>query len=156
MSRMSPSAYVPGFAEPMNLLAVESDGEPVSDDQINSWLQRDGLRYPRRPTTCNNVLRPLLATLVPDDLDYDDPFDETEVLLAVLGEDARLQAKGSNNYLPHPAYGRFTWREKHNQNPSTDACSERHSPPAPIGLPCGPLVRRLRRARRCGFRELLQ
>jgi hypothetical protein len=43
---MSPSDYVPGFAEPMNLLAVESDGEPVSDDQINSWLQRDGLRYP--------------------------------------------------------------------------------------------------------------
>ena len=39
------------------------------------------------------MLRPLLATLVPDDLDYDDPFDETEVLLAVLGEDARLQAR---------------------------------------------------------------
>lgn len=100
-----------------NLLAVTSDGEEVSDDVIDGWLKRGGMRYTPISDHLHALLQPLLQGLVPDAKDYEDLFDEAEVMLGVLAMDGHLQAQAAGKYVSRGWFGRFTWRYRHSNAP---------------------------------------
>ena len=100
-----------------NLLAFTAEGKEVEDDVIAGWIQRGGVRHTPVSDHLHALLQPLLKPLVPDANDYDDLFDEVEVLLPVLAMDGYLQAREAGRYVSRGWFGRFTWRYRHSDSP---------------------------------------
>lgn len=116
LSHMHPGEYIYPLPAAANFLAIDTPDAPVSDEQIEGW-RRGGRRYTPISDHLHDLLRPQLASLIPDDSDFSDLFDEAEVLLAVLAADEKLQAKQRGQYRHGAWYGRFSWRERHVDNP---------------------------------------
>jgi hypothetical protein len=116
IARMQPYHYTESFRVAANVFALEAEGESVDDEKIEHWMTRGGLRFTPISDALHRLLRPLLIDLVPDDDDYADLFDETEILLGVLANDAKLQAKARGRYLHGAWFGRFTWRDSYLQS----------------------------------------
>lgn len=99
-----------------HVLASESDGEPLDESDFNAL--RNG-RSVKRPAPVSNALygalRPALRSLVPDDRDYDDTFDETEVLLGVLADASKIEAETRGQYQPGAWTGAFAWRRRYDR-----------------------------------------
>lgn len=117
VTRMAPYEYIEPFKIGANLLAAQSEGKPVEDDTITGWIQRGGVRYTPISDHFHDLLHPLVKQLVPDPEDYSDLFDETEILMGVLADDAHLQAQKENRYVHGAWYGRWTWRFRHSDRP---------------------------------------
>jgi hypothetical protein len=100
-----------------HVLARESDGEPLDEDAFNAL--RAG-RFSKRLTpvsdALHDALRPALRSLVPDDRDYDETFDETEVLLGVLASASAIEAHTRGQYQHGAWTGAFTWRRRHDRH----------------------------------------
>ncbi|MFD2078721.1 hypothetical protein SAMN05421678_113215 [Actinopolymorpha cephalotaxi] len=116
ISYMAPH-YVESFKIAANLLAVTTNGAKVEDSAVADWFQRGGMRHTPISDHLHDLLAPLLKDLVPDQEDYSDLFDETEVLLGALAVDAYLQAQKESRYVGRQWYGRFTWRYRHSDRP---------------------------------------
>jgi len=96
------------------VLAVQAGGAPLSDADIEAL--RTGTRARRHTPVSDHLhdrLRPLLSPIIPDDSEYDDVFDELEVLLAVIATDAAEQADKRGQYLHGAWVGAFTWRQRY-------------------------------------------
>ncbi|MFB9309335.1 hypothetical protein BJY17_001203 [Agromyces hippuratus] len=96
------------------LLCLEDDEQPMNDEELGSLLTKDG---GRRFTPISDHLFTLLAPLYrqqfASDADYAHAFDQVEVLLDAISEDARAQS--DRYYGPHGGYGRYTWRHRHSE-----------------------------------------
>ncbi len=92
-----------------------SNSEPCSLEQITSLINRSQGR-PRTPGSdiLHEVLRKPLRLLIPDDRNFKETFDKSEVLLSLIAVDAQAN---TTTYLPDPAYGSFIWRYRHHQPP---------------------------------------
>lgn len=117
ISHMGPYGYVETFKVAANLLAVTSDGHEVEDATIATWAQRGGMRFTPISDTFHARLCPLLKELVPDQEDYSDLFDETEILMGVIAADAYAQAQKDQRYVGRQWYGRFTWKARYGSRP---------------------------------------
>ena len=94
-------------------LAIQTDGTPVSDEDIEALRQgRKGVRLSPISDDLHCRLREILRPTVRDDDDYDEIFDRVEVLLGVIAEDAASQQKAAGYYLPDGWTGRYTWRSR--------------------------------------------
>jgi hypothetical protein len=54
----------------------------------------------------------MFSPIIRDDADYDDAFDELEILLGIIATDEAEQADQSGLYLHGPSLGAFTWRQR--------------------------------------------
>jgi hypothetical protein len=106
------------------VLASE-EGQTPLDELIASYIsQKRGRKYTPVSDYLHGVLRPLFSRLIPDQDDYDEIFDDTEILLAVIATDLHLQRKQGDPYLYGPWFGRFTWRNTHTFNPTEKRLAE--------------------------------
>jgi hypothetical protein len=106
----------PGEACPVEVAGTVlalSEEQQVEDEVISSLLQRGGNRYTPISDHLFARLRPMLKRAVPSDEDYDELFDQMEVLLALITCDAYLQARANNRYIHGPTLGRFTWKHRY-------------------------------------------
>lgn len=94
------------------VLALSEDG-PVADGTIESLLNRGGMRYTPISDHLFARLRPFVRRLVPAEEDYDELFDDTEILLGVIGADAYENGRPSETWIGPPYFGRFTWKNRH-------------------------------------------
>ncbi|MBM6402357.1 toll/interleukin-1 receptor domain-containing protein [Phycicoccus sonneratiae] len=99
---------------PVHFLAYRSDATEMSPETSGALIggRRGGRKTPMSDHL-HAVLRHALDSLVPDDDEYDDLFDETEVLLALVAEDLALQTRSDRTvaWIPGAWVGRFGWRE---------------------------------------------
>ena len=97
----------PGLVLDIALIDAES-GEMCDLDRIGGLI--NGTERPRftpGSSLLYCILREPLRPMVPDDEDYTETFDRSEVLLALMTADAEAHTEG---YIPSPYYGAFTWR----------------------------------------------
>lgn len=97
------------------ILALEAEsGEPLEDAVIEALRTgRQGKRHTPVSDYLHTVLREPLRPLIPDDVNYTEVFDRTEVLLALIAVDAKLQSEKGGAYLDGAWYGSFTWRDRY-------------------------------------------
>lgn len=97
-----------------SVVARQVNGESVEASELDGY--RTG-RFPKRYTPAstylNAALRPLFATLIPDDREYEEVFDRTEVLLGLRAEVAKIQADNENRYAYGAWTGRYTWKPEY-------------------------------------------
>lgn len=106
----------PGDACPVEVAGTVlalADEKEVEDAAIASLLNRGGNRYTPISDHLFSRLRPMLKRAVPSDEDYDELFDNMEVLLALITCDAYLEARGQQRYIHGPTLGRFTWKHRY-------------------------------------------
>jgi hypothetical protein len=96
------------------VLALEAEGGEVTD-QIFEALRsgQKGKRYTPVSDLLHTWCREWLRALIPDDDDYTETFDQTEVLLGALGLDLKNQRTQGGPYIRGPSYGSFTWRDRY-------------------------------------------
>lgn len=91
------------------LITLRAEGQTVSMENLQ--------RYSKRLTPVSDylfkALKPLLATLTPDEQDFDELFDRTEVLLALKAKTSQEDALAVNRYAYGPWYGRYTWKTRY-------------------------------------------
>lgn len=112
------NVWLPFMSEQLapHVLAYESDGEPLAEDAMSALRAgRKGKRLTPVSDALHDALRPALRSLVPDDRDYDDTFDEAEVLLGVLASASAIEAHTRGQYQHGAWAGAFTWRRRHDQ-----------------------------------------
>lgn len=114
LARSHPWRPFNNFELVAQVLALRAGGEDVTRDVAEDLrTKRRGNRYTPVSDYLHDVLRKKFATIVPDDLDYDDLFDQVEILLGALAVDLRLQLKEDPRYFDRPYFGRFTWRNRY-------------------------------------------
>lgn len=101
-----------------SVLAYEiTDGKRLDDEQLAALRSgQRGKRYTPVSDALHDTLRPAFGQLLRDDGDYDDAFDETEVLLAVLAAASAEEAAARGQYQHGAWTGAFTWRRRYEQD----------------------------------------
>lgn len=98
------------------LLCLEDEGQELGDEKVDSLLTSNGgRRFTPISDHLFTVLAPIFEPQFANDADYATAFDQVEVLLDAVSEDARRQH--DKFYGSHGGYGRYTWRNQHNANP---------------------------------------
>lgn len=101
-----------------SVVAIEvAAGAPLADDELSALRTgRRGKRHTPVSDALHDTMRPALRKLLPDDADYDDAFDETEILLAVLAGASAAEARARGEYQHGAWIGAFTWRRRYEQD----------------------------------------
>jgi TIR domain len=92
-------------------------GEALSDEEIRAIAANRSRRTIPTPVSdqLRVLLRPTLRSVIRDDTDYDDTFDATELMLALIATDAEIQGSAEGLWLPGPWFGAFMRREQYMQ-----------------------------------------
>lgn len=94
--------------------AFSVDGTELTDELLTGLSNgRQGKRFTPVSDALHAVLRPAMRDLIPDNLEYTELFDRTEVLLGLFTMDLRLSRGGGPPYIPPPSLGSFSWRNRH-------------------------------------------
>lgn len=96
-----------------SLIANEAEGKPKTDDELSRMMQRGGKRHTPLSDYLHAVLWPVFSDLIPDEEEYTEHFDATEVLLGVIAAHEKVKAHEDGRYIHGPWYGSFTWRDRH-------------------------------------------
>lgn len=110
------NAWVPFGRHEMTaqLLVLQVEGVEINEDLLQALTSgRRGKRYTPESDLFHYWCREWLRSLIPDEDDYTETFDRTEVLLGALGMDLKLQTPPSAPYVVGPAFGAFTWRDRY-------------------------------------------
>jgi hypothetical protein len=113
IARLHHAYLIRSWPVPATVLARRGDGEGTSDQEVAALISgRLGKRHTPISDHFFTVLRPVLGTLVPDEDDYDELFDETEVVLSLVAIDVREQSKDDQDgaWVAGAWFGRFTWK----------------------------------------------
>lgn len=111
LSRANPWRPFRDFQLTPQVLALRAAGENVTRETAEELHQRRrGNRYTPISDFLHDVLRPKFQDLIPNDENYSDLFDRTEILLALLAIDLKFEYQESRAYIDGPHYGRLTWR----------------------------------------------
>lgn len=101
------------YETPAHVLAFRDDGEDLSSEGIEHLAA--GRRSRRHTPVSDHLhrrLQPLLMDLVPDQLEYDELFDQTEAFLGLIAADAKVTLEArSQVWIDGPWPGRFLWRQ---------------------------------------------
>ncbi|WP_082975030.1 toll/interleukin-1 receptor domain-containing protein [Mycobacterium sp. 1245805.9] len=118
------------------------DSELISQLLVNAWVmgkdladaqeaidRREGMNYHTPvPDWLHRILRRLFDEQFPDDEEYDDAFDRTEVILGVVDEDlANERFKDQPTRPFHSStmwFGRAGWRSKHDRDDPVRALAD--------------------------------
>jgi hypothetical protein len=119
-----------------NILGFEADGTRLSDAEI------EGLRTGTKPKRFTPVsdhlhgrLRSLLLPVIRNEDDYDETFDELEVIFGVITADEAARAEQRNQYLHGPWVGAFTWRQRYERPPfEQQVWARRHEAMLDVGF----------------------
>lgn len=102
------------------ILALEAAGEEVTAETAEELrTRRRGRRYTPVSDFLHDILRARFRTVVPDDEDYAELFDRTELLLDLIGLDLADQMSGEPIYVDGPRLGRSTWRHRYDNDSSS-------------------------------------
>jgi hypothetical protein len=114
----------------VNVLAIEtSDARELTSEEVQALRSgRIGKRYTPASDHLHDALRPLFVELIPDDDDYDEAFDVTEVVLGIAASDAKLRSAAAGYYVPGPWFGSFTWRRRFGDPPFEYGVWEKYRP----------------------------
>lgn len=106
------------------VLSLQDEGKGPTIEEIEKLLNgRGGRRYTPVSDHLFTILAPVYQQQFAGDADYADAFDQIEVLLDAISEDARMQT--DHYYGSHGGYGRYTWRHRHSaQGPEADMLNE--------------------------------
>jgi len=100
---------------PGTVLCLEDDGAPPTSEDIAQLLHgRGGRHFTPISDHLFTVLAPLYQRQFASDTEYAEAFDQVEVFLDAISEDARAQTE--RFYGPHGGYGRYTWRHRHSEH----------------------------------------
>lgn len=94
-----------------SVVLLRAEGKEMDDQLIERY--RKGLeskRYTPVSDYLHMSIRSQFDSLVPDDQDFEDIFDQTELLLSLKAFAARTEAHAGNRYAFGPWFGRFTWK----------------------------------------------
>jgi hypothetical protein len=101
------------------ILALQAAGEEVTPETCDELRTgRRGKRYTPVSDFLHDTLRARFRPVVPDDEDYAELFDRTELLLDLIGFDLADQMSGERIYVDGPRFGRSTWRHRYINNDS--------------------------------------
>jgi hypothetical protein len=106
-------------AEVVAQVLAREDGAPVEDSAIER-LQRgaESRRYTPVSDHLRTVLRPVFASLILDDQEFDEAFDQTEIYLGLIATDVSREAKRkTGRYLHGPWFGSYTWKYRYTETP---------------------------------------
>ncbi len=99
-------------------LVLQVESGPVATEVIAALrVGRKPKRYTPVSDTLMHLLRDLLSPAVVDPEDYEDLFDRTEVLLALIATDEKVQAHQQGKYRHGAWFGRYTWRHRYAATP---------------------------------------
>jgi hypothetical protein len=91
------------------LVTLRAEGQTVSTENLRN--------YSKRLTPMSDYLfhamKPLLTSLIPDERDFDENFDQTEILLAIKAKTSREDALAAGRYAHGSWYGRYTWKSRY-------------------------------------------
>ena len=94
-----------------------AEGGAADTEVIDRLRARtEGARFTPVSDTLFYLLRAVLAQIVPDDQEYEELFDRTEIMLGLIATDDRLEAQGQGAYRHGPSYGRFTWKDRYSRD----------------------------------------
>lgn len=97
-----------------SLLAIEATSEIADGDELFRKL-RDGTRgrmYTPISDWLHALCRAPLQQLIPEDSEYTNTFDRTELFLALVASDIHIQKSPGDPYIDDPYFGAFTWRNR--------------------------------------------
>ena len=104
-------------AEIAETVLARSIAGQETDNELYRYRSRGGLRFTAMSDTLHQVLRGQFEYDFPIEKAYDAAFDQTEIFLALVAEDAHIvQAEAgvrSGPYMFGCWIGRFTWRNRH-------------------------------------------
>lgn len=116
LARLHPWRPFSEFELVPQVLALRAAGEHVTTEVVESLKRRErGNRYTPLSDFLHDLLRPKFEATIPADEDYSDLFDRTEILMAVLAVDLKMQVEASSVYVDGGHYGRFTWRDRYSR-----------------------------------------
>lgn len=91
------------------LVTLRAEGEAASTENLRN--------HAKRLTPVSDYLfhaiKPLFMSLIPDERDFDETFDRTELLLAIRAKTAQEDARAAGRYAHGSWYGRFTWKSRY-------------------------------------------
>jgi hypothetical protein len=120
IARSHPWRAFQGFDLVPQILALRADGQDVPPDVAEALRTKQrGNRYTPVSDYLHDTLRDRFRPLVPNDEDYSDLFDRTELLLDLIGLDLSDQLKSDRIYVDGPRFGRATWRHRYGVESST-------------------------------------
>lgn len=89
-------------------------GESIDPSEIDRYRRGNApRRFTPVSTYLHAALRPLFATLIPDDREFEEVFDRTEVLLGLRAEVAKIRADAEGRYAYGGWTGRYTWKTEY-------------------------------------------
>lgn len=104
-------------------VVLRAEGQTVSTENLRN--------HPKRLTPVSDYLfqamKPLFTFLIPDERDFDENFDQTEILLAIRAKTAREEAHTAGRYAHGSWYGRYTWKSRYSGNGPVDDLLQRYS-----------------------------
>lgn len=102
------------------ILALQAGGEDVTAEVAEGLRTKQrGNRYTPVSDFLHDTLRGRFRSTVPNDEDYSELFDRTELLLDLIGLDLSDQLKDERVYIDSPRLGRSTWRHRYINNDRT-------------------------------------
>jgi hypothetical protein len=97
-----------------SVIVRQLDGESIDANEIDRYRRGNApRRYTPVSTYLRSALRPLFTTLIPDEKEFDEVFDRTEVLLGLRAEVARIRADAEDRYAFGGWTGRYTWKPEY-------------------------------------------
>ena len=95
-------------------LANESDGTKLTDDEFERhFAGRAAKRFTPVSDYIHDMIRPIFRRMLPEDSDYSDVFDLTEIYLGIVATYEAARVKDAGAYIHGPWFGSFTWRNRH-------------------------------------------
>lgn len=119
IARSHPWRAFQGFELVPQILALQAGGEDVAPEAAEALRTKQrGNRYTPVSDFLHDKLRDRFKSIVPNDEDYSELFDRTELLLDLIGLDLSDQLKDERTYVDGPRFGRSTWRHRYINNDS--------------------------------------
>lgn len=96
------------------ILALQASGEDVTPEVVEALRTKQrGNRYTPVSDFLHDTLRGRFRSMVPNEDDYSDLFDRTELFLDLIALDLADQLKDERTYVDGPRFGRSTWRHRY-------------------------------------------
>lgn len=110
------------------VVTLRAEGQTIPSEKLESYMRgRESKRYTPVSDYLFNAMKPLFTSLVPDERDFDELFDQMEILLALKALTSKMDADAANRYAYGPWFGRYTWKSRYVASGPVDEVLRRYS-----------------------------
>lgn len=110
------------------VVTLRAEGRTITSEELDGYMRGWGSkRYTPVSDYLFNVMKPLFTSLVPDERDFDEVFDQMEILLALKALTSKMDADAANRYAYGPWFGRYTWKSRNVANGPVGEVVQRYS-----------------------------